>query len=65
MTAGEFIFALSERGFLRATLWNLCVSVVKIPRTIQPQRPRDRTENHRAYFPDRLQYKEREQTSRR
>jgi hypothetical protein len=36
----------SEKGFLRVTLCDLCVSVVKILRKNQPQRHRDRTENH-------------------
>jgi len=34
-----------------AALWNLRVSAVKILRKNQSLRHRDRTENHRAYFP--------------
>ena len=46
--------SLSEKGFLCATLWNLCASVVELLRKNQPQRHRDRTEKHRVYFSDRL-----------
>src|SRR5436190_12567310 len=46
--------SLSEKGFLCATLWNLCASVVELLRKNQPQRNRDRTEKHRVYFSDRL-----------